>query len=120
MSGDAPVTTTVSARAPAATTRSTTAVSVPESATAVRCGDVPPTENVTSYGPGRRSSIRYRPPRSVTAARDRSISTSLAARTSTPATGSPDDDVTLPAMAACAHTRLGLARTHVQTRRTFM
>src|SRR6185503_2307872 len=58
--------------------------------------------NVTTYCPGRRSTILYWPLPSVTTDRVFSISTSLPASTVTPGNTAPDVSLTTPTIALCA------------------
>src|SRR5207302_516283 len=56
--------------------------------------------NVTVYVPGRKSTMRYRPPSSVTAERSCSINAGLFASTVTPGNTAPDVSATTPVTAA--------------------
>src|SRR5439155_20072506 len=110
--GAAPDTVTVSCTVPTGNSALTVAVnptvsSMPSRLTLEKPGSV----KVTSYAPGRRSAMRYRPWVSVTAKRTFSINAGLAASTVTPGRTAPDESCTTPAMllapVPCAHAAAG-------------
>src|SRR5215471_11838200 len=104
---------------------STVVVIPPDSSIPSRSvGRQPSSQNRTSYKPGRRLSMRYRPSLSVTAVRLFSMSAGLLASMATPASGSPDGSLTDPTIATCAHVvpesmaRMNIAHANVDTRDT--
>ncbi len=97
------MTVTVSVKGPSASVASTVAVNDPIRSTPSRWdGRQPASVNRTSYTPGRRFSMRYRPWPSVTVERVFSMSAGLLASTMTPGTTAPDESLTEPAIAAWA------------------
>src|SRR5688572_8576331 len=75
----------------------------------------PAREKVTTYVPGRRSTMRYWPLASVTEERTRSISASLAASTVTPGRTAPEVSLTIPAMDDWASAAAGSRRIPART-----
>src|SRR3989304_526553 len=123
--GDSPVTVIVSSTPPTRRSASTRAAneplsSIPGRSTVANPGSL----NLTTYVPGRRSSIRYWPPASVTVERTFSMSASLDASTVTPGSTAPDVSLTEPVIDAWASTTEGtssaLATTITVLKRAFI
>src|SRR5437667_54140 len=101
--GDAPVTVTVSLSAPTRIsafngTVTFDATRIPSRLTLAN----PSSVNVTTYWPGRSSTMLYRPSALVTTVRDFSMSSGLDASTATPGSTAPLVSVTNPAIVLCA------------------
>src|SRR5688572_6291111 len=110
MIGLSPVTVTVSSSAPTLRSALIVAVSAPSNSTPSRLKVLKPGNvNVTEYVPGRRSTIRYCPPPSVTTVRTFSMSTGLLASTVTPGSTAPDVSFTVPVIVACANAMVGMS-----------
>src|SRR5262245_53564352 len=104
--GVAPVTVTLSSTEPTCKSALTVAVKAVGSSIPRRTTDVNPARlKVTSYTPGRRSMMVYRPSSFVTAVLDFSISAGLEASTVAPGSTAPVVSLTTPAMpVVCAET----------------
>src|SRR5262245_32752207 len=114
--GVSPVTVTVSCTPPTRSSPSTAITPVPLTSTLSRLTVTNPGRvKVTTYVPGRRSSIRYRPAPSVAVVRTFSISAGLEASTVTPGSTAPDESLTAPAIVACAHAVDCAAMRHAST-----
>src|SRR5262245_14966203 len=100
--GLSPETVTVSATAATRKSALIVAMNVADSSTLSRRNVVnPASENVTTYVPARRSTMRYCPAPSVTTDRLCSISDGLEASTVTPGRTAPDESRTTPVIDAC-------------------
>src|SRR3954468_21628489 len=107
-SGDSPVTTTVSWRAPTLSSALIVATKVPASVMSSRRTVLKPgSEKVRLYVPPRSWLIRYWPSASVVAVRTRSIRSGLAASTVTPGSTPPDASLTTPVLVAWARATEG-------------
>src|SRR5688572_7921613 len=117
-SGAWPVTVSVSSIAPTVMSAFTVATNSPRSSMPSRLTVVNPgSVNVTVYGPGRRSTMRYRPWLSVTAVLEPAISAGLLASTVTPGSTAPEVSLTTPVMLLWAHAAAGSRNTHTITNR---
>ena len=101
--GDSPVTVIVSSSEPTRRSALTVLVKVPVSSMPSRLTALKPVNvNVTEYTPGRRSTMRYCPEPSVTAAADLLDECGLAASTVTPGSTAPEESLTMPVIEAWA------------------
>jgi len=97
----------VSPTAPTLSVASTVAVTSAGRTTDWTTAEKPSAEAFTTYSPGRKSTMEYRPSPLVVTVRDFSIRTSLVASTDAPATTAPLASLITPEIVLCAIAREG-------------